>query len=100
MECCSHWYELMVGVLLYRQPLVVSTDYDLTFTAEEVRKQFPVGPDGSHGNEEGALDEILLATLRNDILEVIKVSRYVPHFTLINANTVIFCYMYVQLPHE
>ena len=77
MECCSHWYELLVGVLLYRQPLVVSTDYDLTFTAEEVRKQFPFDPDdGSHGNVEGALDEILMATLRNDIMEVIKVSRY------------------------
>ena len=72
MECCNHWYELLVGVLLYRQPLVVSTDYDLTFTAEEVRKQFPYDPDG---NGEGALDEILMATLRNDIMEVIKVSR-------------------------
>ncbi len=60
-----------MGVLLYRQPLVVSTDYDLTFTAKEVRKHFPVDPD-----EEGALDEILMATLRNDIMEVIKVSRY------------------------
>ena len=70
MECCSHWYELMVGVLLYRQPLVVSTDYDLTFTAEEVRGRFPY-------SDEGALDEILMAILRNDIMEVIKVSRYV-----------------------
>lgn len=73
-RCCGHWYELMVGMLLYKQPLVVSTDYDLLYTAEEVRQRFPVGPSGHH---DGALDEILLATLHNDIMEIIKVSRFV-----------------------
>lgn len=80
MDCCGHWYELMVGVLLYKQPLVVSTDYDLLYTAEEVRQHFPVGPfegDFPDSHLEGALDEILLATLRNDIMEVVKVARYV-----------------------
>ena len=72
MDCCGHWYELMVGILLYKQPLVVSTDFDLLFTAEEVRSRFPSSSDF---DLEGALDEILLATLRNDIMEVIKVSR-------------------------
>lgn len=79
MDSCGHWYELMVGVLLYKQPLVVSTDYDLLYTAQEVRQHFPGCPfegDFSGGPFEGALDEILLATLRNDIMEVIKVARY------------------------
>ena len=72
MSCCDHWYELMVGILLYKQPLVVSTDFDLLFTAEEVRSQFP---SSSHVDLEGRLDEILLATLRHDVMEVVKVSR-------------------------
>ena len=72
MKCCEQWYELLVGILLYKQPLVVSTDFDLSYTAEEVRQHF-------HSSEEaeleGALDQILLATLRNDIMDVIKVAR-------------------------
>ena len=31
---CDSWYELMVGRLLFTTPLVISTDYDLVYSAE------------------------------------------------------------------
>lgn len=31
---CNAWYEVMVGLLLFTTPLVISTDYDLVYTAE------------------------------------------------------------------
>lgn len=31
---CNSWYEVMVGLLLFTTPLVISTDYDLVYTAE------------------------------------------------------------------
>ena len=34
LDSCQHWYELMVGKLLFTSPLVVSSDYDLVYTAE------------------------------------------------------------------
>ena len=34
MDSCDYWYELMVGRLLFTTPLVISTDYDLVYTAE------------------------------------------------------------------
>lgn len=69
VDSCSHWYELMVGKLLFTMPLVVSTDYDLVFAAEGVMTHFP--------RQTGGLDDILLAALRNDVMEVIKLSRSV-----------------------
>ena len=57
-----------MGKLLFTMPLVVSTDYDLVYTAEGVIRLFP--------HQVGALDNILLASLRNDVMEVIKLSRW------------------------
>lgn len=34
MNSCHQWYQLMVGHLLYCSPLVISSDYDLQYTAE------------------------------------------------------------------
>ena len=57
----------MVSKLLYTLPLVVSTDFDLIYAAEGAIKLFQ--------RERGYLDDILIAALRNDIMELIKLSR-------------------------
>ena len=39
---CGSWYELMVGRLLFTTPLVISTDYDLVYSAEVCFLNFPI----------------------------------------------------------
>lgn len=68
LSCCSHWYELMVARLLYTLPLVTSTDYDLVYVAEGALRLFP--------QERAAIDDVIIAALRNDIMELIKLSRW------------------------
>ena len=34
VSSCHRWYQLMVGQLLFCSPLVISSDYDLHYTAE------------------------------------------------------------------
>ena len=34
VSSCDQWYQLMVGQLLFCSPLLISSDYDLHFTAE------------------------------------------------------------------
>ena len=61
----------MVGKLLYTLPLVASADYDLIYAADGAIKAFQ--------RERGAIDDILIAALRNDVMELIKLSRLVVH---------------------
>lgn len=68
MEACDGcWYELMVGKLLFTSPLVVSCDYELVYTAEGCITEM--------GVRKAALDNFLLAALRNDFMEMLAISR-------------------------
>ncbi len=57
----------MVGKLLYCNPLVVSSDYELSYCAERSARAM--------GVERAPLDNLLLAALRKDFIEVIRISR-------------------------
>ncbi len=57
----------MVARLLYTLPLVTSTDYDLIYVAETSLNLY------SH-TKRGAVDDVLMAILRNDVMELIKLS--------------------------
>jgi nuclear pore complex protein Nup85 len=63
---CGSWYELMVGRLLFTTPLVISTDYDLVYSAEASIK--------ACGHSSGPLDTLLLAALRQNALEVVSLA--------------------------
>ncbi|XP_064393229.1 nuclear pore complex protein Nup85-like [Halichondria panicea] len=71
--CCDHWYELMVAKLLYTLPLVTSTDYDLIYVAESALRMC------SQTKRRGAVDDVIMAALRNDVMELIKLSS--SHFS-------------------
>ena len=66
--CCNHWYELMVAKLLYTFPLVTSADYDLIYIADSAVKMFS-------SLERGAVDDIIMAALRFDVMELVKLCR-------------------------
>ena len=59
-----------MGKLLFTLPLVASGDYDLIYAADGAIKTFH--------RDRGAIDDILIAALRNDVMELIKLSRLVP----------------------
>ncbi|CAI8026143.1 Nuclear pore complex protein Nup85 [Geodia barretti] len=61
---CESWYELMVARVLFTTPLVMSSDYDLVYSAEAAMKTFGVvSPE--------PLDSLLLAALKHSPLEVV-----------------------------
>ena len=69
-----------MGKLLYCSPLVMSTDYELSYTADwsvqEMAKFRAEQEEGcGHPEENSVLDKLLLATLHNDFMEVIQISR-------------------------
>lgn len=75
VSSCESWYELMVGKLLYTNPLVTNLDYDLSYCADWSLSEWAA--DTEH-LERGTLDKVLDAALRNDFMEVIALSRYGP----------------------
>ena len=72
----------MVGKLLFTLPLVASGDYDLIYAADGAIKTFH--------RDRGAIDDILIAALHNDVMELIKLSRLVPSWPLLYAATVVY----------
>ena len=72
VESCDTWYELMVGKLLYTNPLVAPSDYDLPYCAD-----WSIGAWREvHGQwRAGTLDRLLEAATRNDFMEVTTISR-------------------------
>ena len=71
---CDSWYELMVGRLLYTDPLVTSQDYELSYSANWSRKTWQATP-----TMEWDMDKLLDAALRHDYMEIITISRYPSH---------------------
>ena len=73
VESCDMWYELMVGKLLYTNPLISGSDYELPYCAD-----WSMGVwHGVHDTwEAGTLDRLLEAATRNDFVEVTTISRY------------------------
>ena len=59
--------------LLYTLPLVTSTDYDLIYVAESALRMC------SQTKRRGAVDDVIMAALRNDVMELIKLSS--SHFS-------------------
>jgi nuclear pore complex protein Nup85 len=64
---CESWYELMVARVLFTTPLVMSSDYDLVYSAEAAMKTFGVvSPE--------PLDSLLLAALKHSPLGVVSLA--------------------------
>ena len=92
LESCEEWYELMVGKLLYTCPLVMSTDYELCYTAEWSRRELARFRGEDTDEAAGfAMDELLLAALRNDFMGVIQVCRQVVQLQLTTIVVFVWC---------
>lgn len=72
LDSCDSWYDLMVGKLLFTNPLVTSLDYDLSYCGDWSRG---VWKGHEMDWEMTVLDRLLEAALRNDFMEVITISR-------------------------
>lgn len=73
IQSCDSWYELMVGKLLFANPLVTSSDYDLSYCADWSRSLWG---EVHTGWQAGTLDSLVDAALRNDFMEVISLCRF------------------------
>lgn len=66
---CDNWYELMVGKLLFTNPLVTNSDYELSCCADWSKKVW-------HDDTPSAdMDKLLDAAFRHDFMEIITLSR-------------------------
>ena len=67
-----------MGKLLYTCPLVMTTDYELCYTADWSRQElarFRGEEDQVTEGGDPAMDKLLLAALHNDFMEVIQLCR-------------------------
>ena len=71
VQCCESWYELMVGKLLYTDPLVSNQDYELSYCADWSRKTWQA----VRMEELGDIDKLLDAAFRHDFMQIIELSR-------------------------